>query len=146
MLASGELDAGVGVASDSPDVKPLIDDSAQVEASWYRDTGVYPLNHVLVLRQEVVDADPELPLDLFGAFKAAKERFMAQIDSGAELAGGDRATAAARAVVGQDPLPYGVEANRATLEMAVEQAHVQGFTKRRFSVDELFVPSTLKLA
>jgi 4,5-dihydroxyphthalate decarboxylase len=146
MLLVGELAAGVGVAADSPDVKPLIEDAGKVEAGWYQDTGVYPLSHVLVLRQEVVDADPELPADLFDAFKEAKARFMAQLESGVELTGGDRATAAARSVVGADPLPYGVETNRPTLEMAVEQAHTQGFTSRRFSVEELFVPETLGLS
>jgi 4,5-dihydroxyphthalate decarboxylase len=147
MLQAGELAAGVGVASgDSPDIKPLIEDAAAVEAAWFRKTGVYPLNHVLVLRGELVAQDPDLPADLFAAFKESKARFMAQLDSGAELQGGDRATAAARAVVGPDPLPYGVDANRATLEMAVEQAYAQGFTSRKFRVDELFVPSTLNLS
>ncbi|MPZ50729.1 MAG: ABC transporter substrate-binding protein [Dehalococcoidia bacterium] len=143
---SGEIAGGIGVAGgDSPDIKPLIENASQAEAASFKATGVYPMSHILVLRSSLAEEDPELPIDLFNAFKEAKARLLAEIDSGAELAGGDKATAAARAIVGPDPLPYGVEANRKTLEMAVEQAHLQGFTRRRFSVEELFVPSTLKL-
>ena len=146
MLQTGELAAGIGVAGGgSADIKPLIDKAAEAEAEWFRRTGVYPLSHVLVLRAELADQDPELPLDLFQAFKQAKGHFIAHMNSGAELDAQDRGVASLRSVVGPDPLPYGVEANRKTLEMAVQEAASQRFTSRQFTVEELFVPSTLQL-
>jgi 4,5-dihydroxyphthalate decarboxylase len=146
MLQDGEIAAGIGVgAGGSADIKPLIDKAADEEAAWFKRTGVYPLSHVLVIRKELVDQDGELPTDLFNAFKEAKQRLMAQIESGAELEGGDRATSSIRSVVGADPLPYGVEANLPTLQMAVDQAQAQGFTTKHFSIEELFDPSTMKL-
>ncbi len=146
LLQAGELAAGIGVAGGgSADIKPLIANPTEAEAEWFGRTGVYPMSHVLVLRAELVEQDPELPLDLFNAFKEAKARFLAQMNAGAEMDAQDKALASLRPVVGADPLPYGVEANRKTLEFLAQEAHSQGFTSRQFSLEELFVPSTFAL-
>lgn len=147
LLQTGALAAGIGIAGGgSAEVKPLIDKPAEAEADWYRRTGVYPMSHILVLRDELVAQDPELPIDLFNTFNQAKARFLAQLDAGAELDASDKALAALRPVVGPDPLPYGVAANRKTLQMVVEEAVRQGFTSRQFTVEELFAPNTLELS
>lgn len=146
MLQAGELAGGIGVAGGgAADIKPLFPNAAAAEADWYQRTGAYPMSHLLVLRAEVVAADPALPADIYDTFTRGKQVLLDRLDSGAELDAGDKALAAQRAVVGPDPLPYGVPANRQTLQMLVEEAYRQGFTRRQFTVDELFDPSTLEL-
>ncbi|HLF77730.1 MAG TPA: ABC transporter substrate-binding protein [Dehalococcoidia bacterium] len=142
MLEEGQIDAAIGVSmARSPDFKPLLDDANAAAAASFRTTGIYPINHLIVLRQELVDHDPQLPLDLFNAFCEAKAAFLGQVDMGAELGAHEKALAALRHIVGPDPMPYGIERNRNALQASVEEAAAQGLTSKQFAVDELFVPS-----
>jgi 4,5-dihydroxyphthalate decarboxylase len=147
LLQKGQLDAAIGVgASASDDIRPLISKPTEAAAASFEKTGVYPINHILVLRKEIVEQEPGLPVDLFNAFKESKAQFLGQIDAGAELDARDRSLLALRTIVGPDPVPYGIEANRPALEEALEEAASQGLTSRKFSVEELFDSSTLQLS
>src|SRR5882724_12352841 len=86
MLVQGELAAAIGVGKvDSPDVKPLIPDAAAAEAAWYRKTGIYPINHTVVVKDALLQSDPSLAPRLFTGFEAAKAQFLQQLSSGSEL-------------------------------------------------------------
>ena len=147
MLEAGDIDAGVGVVTSegSTATKPLFQDSKTLEAAWYNKTGVYPSSHVLVLRDELIAANPELPKKVFDAFNAAKAQLMAKIDSGEELEPADNALSSIRDLVGSDPIPYGLEENRPMVEMALRQGLQQHFTSKLFSIEALFDHSTLDL-
>jgi 4,5-dihydroxyphthalate decarboxylase len=146
MVASGDIAAAIGVGHvDSPDVKPLFANSAEVEAAWYRKTGVYPLNHAIVVKNAHLQADPELAPRLFSAFKEAKEAFLAQLHSGAKLSGDALALANRRPLVGNDPLPFGAGPNRKSLEMLIQFAQDQKILRRKVNVAELFASGTLDL-
>jgi 4,5-dihydroxyphthalate decarboxylase len=146
MLASGELAAAIGVGRvDSPDVKPLIPDAREAEAAWYRKTGIYPINHTVVVKDELLQADPTLAPRLFDVFKAAKEAFLQRLRSGAGLSTEEQALAQRRSLVGDDPLPYGLERNRKALEAVIRFAHDQHILPRRVSPDEVFAGNTLDL-
>ena len=58
MLLDGELDAVLGERSDHPDLKPLFPDRAQEELSWFARHAVVPINHMVVVKQELSDNDP----------------------------------------------------------------------------------------
>src|SRR5215475_14363673 len=116
LLAKGELAAAIGVGKvDSPDVKPLFADAAAAEAAWYGKTGIYPINHTVVVKDALLQADPTLAPRLVGAFEAAKGQFLKQISAGAELSADAQSVARRRSVVGDDPLPNGVARNRKAL-------------------------------
>src|SRR4029453_12795160 len=69
MVAKGELAAPIGGGRVSPpDVKPLIPNAREAEASWYRKTGIYPINHTVVVKDSLLQADPTLAPRLFVAF------------------------------------------------------------------------------
>src|SRR5215510_3300183 len=109
MVAKGELAAAIGAGQvNSPDVKPLIANARDAEAAWYRTTGIYPINHTVVVKDSLLSADPTLAPRLFRAFADAKAVFLTQLGSGAELAGEAKALGDGRAVVGDDRLPYGL--------------------------------------
>ncbi|MBC2667119.1 ABC transporter substrate-binding protein, partial [Novosphingobium flavum] len=76
---------------------------------------------------------------LFKAFSQAKDQWLAGLDQGELTNATDKRYAAVRAIVGPDPLPYGLEANLPTIRALEETAFKQQLTPRRMSIDELFV-------
>jgi 4,5-dihydroxyphthalate decarboxylase len=147
MLVTGELAAAIGVGNvDSPDVKPLIPDAAETEAAWYRKTGIYPINHTVVVKDALLQSDPSLAPRLFAGFENAKAEFLKQLSSGADLPADAQALARRRSIVGDDPLPNGLSRNRKALEAIVRFAHEQKILPRPFTLEELFAANTLNLA
>lgn len=146
MVAKGELAAAIGAGNvDSPDVKPLIPNAADAEAAWYRKTGIYPINHTVVVKDSLLHADASLAPRLFAAFKEAKAAFLAQLRSGIEVVGDGQALAKRRSIVGEDPLPNGVARNRTALEAVIQFAHDQKILPRRVRPEEMFAANTLDL-
>jgi len=146
MVASGELAAAIGVGRvDSPDVKPLIPNAREAEAAWYQNTGIYPINHTVVVKDALLQADPTLAPRLFNAFKEAKAALLRRLGSGAELSSDEQALAQRRSLVGDDPLPYGLARNRKALEAVIRFAHDQQILPRLVSPEEVFAHNTLDL-
>jgi 4,5-dihydroxyphthalate decarboxylase len=146
MLVKGELAAAIGVGTIvSPDVKTLLVSPREAEAAWYRKTGIYPVNHTVVVKDSLLQSDPTLAPRLFGAFKDAKAVFLKQLDSGATLPADAQAVAQRRSVVGDDPLPYGLAKNRKALEAIIQFARDQKILPRAVTPEEMFPRSTLDL-
>jgi 4,5-dihydroxyphthalate decarboxylase len=147
MLASGELAAAIGIEVNSPDVKPLVANALEAGLAALRQRGHYPINHTVVVRDELLAAHPELAADLFNAFAEAKrvyvERLKAgKIDKPTEV---DEVHRRVMQVTG-DPLPYGIEPNRRVLEDLIRHALTQGIITRPVTVEQLFAPGTHALA
>jgi 4,5-dihydroxyphthalate decarboxylase len=139
MVSSGELVAGIGVTRpDTANVQPLVADRAEKEREWVAK-GIYPINHTVVVKDEVLAANPGVAEALFAAFVAAKQPFLDRLASGGELPEEDKALADRRALVGADPVPYGVEANRSTLEAIISFARSQHILSKELAVEEMFV-------
>lgn len=134
MLASGELAAAIGAGKvDSPDVKPLIAEGAKAEKEWFGKTGVYPINHTVVVKDSLLEAHPTLARDLYELFGEAKEAFLLSGQPDEELV-------RIRELVGGDPLPYGIEPNRKALEMIVQFAREQHILSADLRPEEMFAP------
>ncbi|MBI2364260.1 MAG: ABC transporter substrate-binding protein, partial [Deltaproteobacteria bacterium] len=143
MLVKGELAAAIGVGKvDSPDIKPLIPDAAAAEAAWYRKTGIYPINHTVVVKDSLLQSDPSLAPRLFAGFEAAKVQFLRELSSGIELPVEAQTLAKRRSIVGDDPLPNGVERNRKALEAIIRFAHEQKILPRAVKPEEVFAANT----
>ena len=127
LLASGEIGAAVGdIRRDAPGIKPLIPDARNAGIAFFRRTGIYPLNHCLVIRNEILDAEPWVAEELFDAFTAAEEELpCAGLDQGVDLSPADEAAISLGRAVGGDPFPLGVNANRKALEAIVQFAFDQ---------------------
>src|ERR1700726_4471627 len=82
MLASGELPAAVGVEVKSPDVKPLIPDALEAGLSALRRSGHYPINHTVVIKDELLAAHGDLAADVFNAFAASKNVYLERLQAG----------------------------------------------------------------
>jgi len=146
LLASGELDAAIGdIPIKSPDVKPLFDNAREAGFAYYRKTGIYPVNHGIVLQNAVLERQPEIAVELFKAFAAAKQIYRARLDAGRDLTTADQAALGLGMVVG-DPFPFGVAANRKALEALTGFAFEQHMIPKAWASEELFAASTRGLS
>ncbi|MFI5614469.1 ABC transporter substrate-binding protein [Amycolatopsis sp. NPDC051903] len=144
MLLAGELDAVVNVKVDSPEVVPLIADPEEAGFTALRERGLYPINHLVVVKDEVLDAHPGVAKALFDAFAEAKRRYVEQLRAGVVETADDRRYSRVMAQTG-NPLPYGIEPNRAVLELLAEQALAQHILTKPVDVDSMFAPATRDL-
>ena len=144
LLASGELPAAIGVEVESPDVKPLIVDAAEAGMEALRSRGHYPINHLMVVKDELLDAHADLGPDIFNAFAEAKRNYIRRLESG-QIENPTRVDALHRQVLeftGRDPLPYGLAPNRQALEEIIQYALEQQIIARPVTVQDLFPPNT----
>lgn len=147
MLLSGELDAAIGVGGLDPErVHPLIPDARDAALRFHEDTGVYPISHIVVIRNDVIEANPWLPRELFGLFSEARDEYARQLSAGTEPHGSDDSVAPLRSAEAAEPLPFGIEANRVTLETFIEWNVEQGIIPERVGVEEVFAEDTVGLA
>ncbi len=145
MVAAGELAAAIGVAH--PGLGPLIPNAEEAGLEALRRRGHYPINHLVVVKDDVLAANPDLAESLFAAFAEAKRMYVERLREGAIEAPtpADRIYARVLEVTGLDPLPYGVGPNRATIEELIDHAVRQKILDRRPPVETLFAESTLEL-
>jgi 4,5-dihydroxyphthalate decarboxylase len=147
LLAGGEIDAAIGdIKVESQDVKQLIPDARQAGFAYFRKTGIYPMNHGVVIKDAVLEAQPWLAEALFGLFKASKDAYRARLAAGHDLSAADRTALALQAGIGGDPFPFGVAANRKALDAISRFAADQRVTPKAYAPEELFARSTLALA
>ena len=147
LLASGELGAAINVETDSPDVKPLIPDAKEAGFAALKARGHYPINHTVVVRDELLESNPNLARELFEAFAEAKRLYVEKLRAGRieKPTAADEVHRRVMEITGNDPLPYGIEPNRRTLEELVSSAVGQGILSRAPKIEDLFAPATRNL-
>jgi 4,5-dihydroxyphthalate decarboxylase len=146
LVAGGDLAAAVGVAADPP-LAPLIPDAAEAGFDALRRRGHYPINHLVVVRDDLLAAHPGLAADLFGAFARAKDLYVARLRTG-EIEDPKPSDVLYRRVMeitGADPLPYGVAPNLGVIEELIDHAVNQRILDRRPAVESLFAEGTVDL-
>ncbi|WCK52313.1 ABC transporter substrate-binding protein [Aneurinibacillus sp. Ricciae_BoGa-3] len=154
MLEDGMIDAIIAprapscFLNGSPNVQRLFPDFVSVEKDYYTRTGIFPIMHVVAIKDEILEKHPWVAANLYQAFVAAKQK----------VYDGFKQTAALKVtlpwlisewqntkeLMGEDFWPYGLDKNRTTLEAAVSYSYEQGMIKRKLDIEELFVKSTLE--
>jgi 4,5-dihydroxyphthalate decarboxylase len=147
LTAAGELAACVG-AVDDPRLVPLIPDAAEAGFAALASRGCYPINHLVVVRDDLLAAHPGLAAALFTAYAEAKSRYVERLRAGpaGPAAPEDSRYRRVMEITGADPLPYGVGPNRAMICELVRHAVSQKILDRPVGPEELFAESTLGLA
>jgi 4,5-dihydroxyphthalate decarboxylase len=153
MMAAGELSAGfdanAGIGrSGSPtggwkqveaNYPELFPNAEEIEASWYKKTGIYPMHGTIVVKDEILKAHPWLALSLSNAFTEAKALWLARLKSGEANTASDRKYRQLAKIVGDDPLPFGMRPNLPAIKALEDTAFKQKLTPRRMPIEELFV-------
>jgi len=149
-LLSGELDAVLvpnvlpSISRKDPRVRRLFPDYKTEEQSYFKKTGIFPISHVVTLKQEFVAEHPDAPMALLNAYCRARDVAFDRIyGSDPEVVVISWASAAMdeqRAVMGDDYWPYTVEDNARTLEAMMEYAHRFGVTQKKLDYRTLFHP------
>jgi len=144
MVVSGELVAAIGVEIDHPDVKPLIPNALEAGLGALKTSGHYPINHLMVVKDDLLAAHPDLAADIFETFAASKRDYLQRLAAGAiePLTAVDMLHQRVTAITGGDPLPYGIEPNRPMLEEILRNVVSQGIINQPFGIDELFARGT----
>ena len=150
LLAAGEIHAIIGsnlprALNRHPDVVRLFPDFRAREQDYYRRTRIFPIMHLVVIRNDIYERHPFVATSLYNAFCAAKDRAREKMrypgtlrymlpwlpDDVEEI----------DAVFGGDCWPYGVEPNRPTLEALVTYMAEQGLIAQPVPIEKLFVPT-----
>ena len=124
-----------------PDFKTLFPDPHAEGVKFYNKTGIYPINHCMVIKREIVDRHPWTVLNIYKAFVRANEMAeKARMEAcGYHLEVGLLPPEARKALA--TPLSrHGIAANRKVLETAAQYSYEQGLTPRLVSVEEMFAP------
>ena len=136
-----------GTGGDWSKIKPLFPDVIAEGERFVKQHGYVPASHTYVIRGDVHEKYPWVAFNLYNAFvqakEAARERLAEDIPSG--LIFGAQYLAKSKQILGDDPFPYGVAANRKMIEAMIEGSYEQGLTSEKLTIDELFASSTLGL-
>lgn len=159
MLVRGELDATLLYLTNAnlvdrsridlstvETVRPLFRDKRAETQRYFNKTGIYPINHAVVIRRELFERHPWLALNLYHTFVAAKQEveretaltMQAYFDTGL-------VDPAVQDALAKDPKSYGMKSSRHVVETISQYLHEQGLTDRRVAAEELFAPSTLEV-
>lgn len=152
MLQDGELEAAIypetlpSIRARSPKVGLLFPDTKKAEADYYAKSGVFPIMHTVVIRNEILNAHPWAAISTVQAFQKAKELCYQRMRDprNLALAWARESIEEQQAVLGKDPWPYTLEDNRKALEAVVRYAFDQGMIRKRPEVEELFFPPSLQ--
>ena len=154
MLDAGEIDAlhtarmPSTFRAGNPNVRRLFDDYVRVEQQYFRDTGIFPIMHTVVVRRDIYENNRWIAQSLYKAFAQAQRRTYDDLYVTAALKAMLPWLTAhveeARALMGADYWPYGFGPNRATLATFLRYHHEQGLSRRLLTPEELFAPETLE--
>ncbi len=148
MLVEGEIDAVLH----SDLIEPLVQKDRRVarlfrdhkaeEQAYFRKTGIFPIMHVVGIRQDIVEKYPWVPINLYRAFEQSKAIAMKRMENPriAPLAWYREAWEEQQEILGPDPWENGLTPrNCNTLETLARYSYEQGLTKRHLTLDELFI-------
>jgi 4,5-dihydroxyphthalate decarboxylase len=131
MLEAGDLDAAIGIpAGKDGRFTPLIRDARSAAKDFYRLTGIYQINHTVVVRDDVLERHPELPQRLLDAFVGAKQRWLSTTP--------DLPLAEELGLPEGDLFPYGLEANAPSIDALLRYAKAQKLITDDVTADTLF--------
>lgn len=153
-LATGAIDGLLAYSPPrclgAPGVGRLFPDWRSDEARYFADTGIFPIMHVVAVRRSLIERHPTFASALYCAFCAAKASAIRDLEIEQApmtmLPWAPAHLAETRHVLGENFWPYGLEANRVTLEAQIGWAFEQGLIKRRVTLDEFFCNAARELA
>jgi 4,5-dihydroxyphthalate decarboxylase len=149
LLMQGDLDAVIctslfpSFAQGAPNVKRLFENYKEVEGAYFRKTGIFPIMHTVVMREELWKQNPWIATSLYKAFQEAKKLAYQRLNDLSpykiSMVWFREPMEEQKEILGEDPWCDGVEKNRKTIETLVDYLHEQEMISKKPTVEELFV-------
>jgi len=128
-----------------PAVRPLFPDPVAEGIRYYRKTGIFPINHGMVIRREIAQKHPWVILNLYKAFERAAEiADRERLEHVAYHFAAGLLPSEARESLGAPLVQHGIRANREVLETAARYSHEQGLTPRQLALEEIFAANAME--
>ncbi|MEK6561625.1 MAG: PhnD/SsuA/transferrin family substrate-binding protein [Candidatus Binatota bacterium] len=152
MLLDGDLEAALypetlpSIRNHSPKVALLFPNPKEAEIDYYKKSGIFPIMHTVVIKNEILEQSPWVAVSILQAFQQAKEvcyRHMKDPRNFA-LVWVKELMREQEVIFSSDPWPYNLEENRKDLEAVVRYEYEQGMIKKRPKIEELFFPASLQ--
>lgn len=149
LLADGEIAATIGAAlpanlDTTNHLRRLFPDHKKVEIEYYQQCGIFPIMHLVVIKRSVVDQYPWIPGSLFDALTQSKDIALRRMKTMGStrymLPWLNDEIAETEIILGSDMWPYGLEPNRATLDILVDSLYNQAMIDKRPLLEDLFWP------
>lgn len=145
LFEAGLIAGAIGdIKSDSDDIARLIPEPLEAGLDWYRRTGIYPVNHTVVVLDSVLERDPEIAMDLFNAFNDSKNAYVESLDAISDPDAADQLAIALRDGLGGDPFRNGIKANEKAIDALTQFAVDQHIVQKKYSAEDLFASATLR--
>jgi 4,5-dihydroxyphthalate decarboxylase len=158
MMLSGELDATLLYLANPnlvdrstadlwhhPDIAPLFPDTVAEGVRFYRKTGLFPINHGMVIKREIAEKHPWTVLNVLKAFEQANEiANRERIEQARYHIDAGLLAREAEAALATPILRHGIKANRKVLETLAQYSHEQGLTPRQMRLDEVFAANAME--
>jgi 4,5-dihydroxyphthalate decarboxylase len=154
MLYDGEIDALYTARMPSSyrkgdgKVVRLFENYVDVERTYFKETGIFPIMHTVVVRREIYEANRWVAQSLYKALVESQRRTYEDLNETAALKAMlpwlNSHVEEVRKEMGDDFWPYGLQKNRATLEVFLRYSYEQGLSKRLLTPEDLFAPETFE--
>lgn len=155
MLINGELDALIlprllpSLVKAASTVRRLFENHKDVEKAYYKKTGIFPIMHTVVIREELWKDSPWIAVSLFKAFQKAKEAAYQILNDSSpykiSMVWFREPLREQTEVFGEDPWPYGISKNRVAVETLMSYLYEQGLATRKLTFEEMFASNTVDL-
>ena len=154
MLYDGEIDALYTARMPSSyrkgdgQVTRLFENYVDVEREYFRKTGIFPIMHTVVVRREIYEANRWVAQSLYKALVESQRRTYEDLNETAALKAMlpwlNSHVEEVRKEMGDDFWPYGLQKNRANLEVFLRYSYEQGLSRQLLTPEDLFAPETFE--
>jgi 4,5-dihydroxyphthalate decarboxylase len=150
MLVDGEIDILLHedahrFLSQNHGLRRLFRDFKQAEARYFQETAIFPIKHILVIKNSIAEKHPWVTFEILKVFEEAKRIALALLDKDNSFISSPwlhPALEKQSGLSGRDLYPYGIESNRQPLETLVRYLNDQGLISRDIPREEIFARET----
>jgi len=155
LLLNGQVDALITAITPkayldgNPKIRQLFPKTKDVEAAYFKKTGMFPIMHAIAIRNDVLEENPWLAKAVFEMYSEAKDIAYKNLETTTvvrtSLPWTKDEYESTVEIMGDNYWKYGIEDNRKELEAIMRYVYEQGLTKEQIGFEEMFAPSTLNL-
>ncbi|MDG2186927.1 MAG: hypothetical protein P8K09_01495 [Hyphomicrobiales bacterium] len=147
MVIKGELDAYIAPRTQDNlknvgqrKLRPLLDNVIDIEKDYFYKTGIYPINHCVMIHQDTYLKYPNLGHLLFQAYSDSKKLALKRKLGSTLLPWADKQWSETMHIFNYDPYPHGLsKSNRNNIQKLLDYLFEQELITKKVSIEDIFV-------